>query len=112
MATYTSDQLNGTGSLTEELAGTKTFTFTNPSGSSYFVLQTIPNSSGVFDSTSPKNAVGTYVGADVYGLVTSSYVFGTVVHDGVTSFTYTPTTTVAASSAYLKGTGEFSLTIS
>ena len=112
MATYTSDQLKGTGSLTEVLSGTKTFTFTNPSGSSYFVLQTIPNSIGVYDNTSPKNAIGTYVNAELYGLVTSSFVFGTVVHEGITSFTFAPTTTVAASSAYLKGTGEFSLTIS
>ena len=112
MATYTSDQLYGTGSLTEVLTGTKTFTFTNPSGSSYFVLETIPNSIGVYDNTSPKNAVGTYVGAELYGLVTSSFIFGTVVPGGVTSFTFAPTTTVAVSTAYLRGTGEYSLTIS
>jgi hypothetical protein len=37
MATYTYTQLQGTGSIGEDLSGLKTFVFTNPrSGSAYF----------------------------------------------------------------------------
>jgi hypothetical protein len=43
MATYTYQQLYGTGSIGENLAGTKTFTFTNPSASSYFTMETVRN---------------------------------------------------------------------
>jgi hypothetical protein len=43
MATYTPSQLKNSGSLGEDLSGLKTFAFTNPSGSSYFVLESVRN---------------------------------------------------------------------
>ncbi len=126
MATYTSTQLRGTGSLTEELAGTKQFDFNNPSGSSYFTLEGIKNSDGRYDSSSNKVAVGTYsnfsgsftklqsftTSSLPTAHVSSSYVFSMVIPPGSGSFKYAPTTTVAANDAYLKGTGEYTLTIS
>jgi hypothetical protein len=46
MASYTHTQLYGSGSIGETLTSgvEKTFTFTNPSGSSYFTMETIPAS--------------------------------------------------------------------
>jgi hypothetical protein len=114
MATYTYTQLQGTGSIGEDLSGLKTFVFTNPrSGSAYFVMQTNPNSNGIFDSGSFTNFRGTYVTSQSMGLVTSSYVMGIVVHPGVSSFEFTPDLNIVSGSNYhLMGTGMYSLVIS
>jgi hypothetical protein len=112
MATYTYQQLYGTGSIGENLSGLKTFTFTNPSASSYFVMETITTSS-FYNNSSPTNFQGTYSVSQSMGLVTSSYIAGVVVQPGVSSFTFTPTyTIVSGSNYYLRGTGMYSLTIS
>ena len=113
MATYTYQQLYGTGSAGENLLGLKTFTFTNPSASSYFVMETNRNSQGFYDSSSLTNFVGTYSVSESMGLVTSSYIAGLVVQPGVSSFTFTPTYAIVSGSNYrLRGTGMYSLTIS
>jgi len=113
MATYTYQQLYGTGSAGENLFGLKTFTFTNPSASSYFTMETNRNDSGYFDSSSLTNFVGTYSVPESMGLVTSSYVASVVVQPGVSSFTFTPTSAIVSGSNYrLRGTGMYSLTIS
>jgi hypothetical protein len=52
MASYTYTQLYGSGSIGENLVGLKLFTFTNPSGSSYFTMETIPNPQVFMKSTS------------------------------------------------------------
>lgn len=112
MASYTYNQLYGTGSIGENLSGLKTFTFTNPSASSYFTMETIPvTGKGWFDTTSPKNFVGTYSTTASMGLVTSSYVAAIVVPPGVSSFTFTPSSAVTGTTYYLKGTGMYSLVI-
>ena len=112
MATYTYQQLYGTGSAGENLSGLKTFTFTNPSASSYFVMETNPNDVGFFDSSSLTNFVGTYSVLESMGLVTSSYIAGVVVPQGSTQFTFTPTYAIVSGSNYrLRGTGMYSLTI-
>jgi len=111
MASYTYQQLYGTGSIGENLSGLKTFTFTNPSGSSYFTMETITTSS-FYDSSSPTNFIGTYVVSSSMGLVTSSYIASIVVQPGVTSFKFTPTTSVVGTTYYLRGTGMYSLVIS
>jgi hypothetical protein len=111
MASYTYQQLYGTGSIGENLSGLKTFTFTNPSGSSYFTIETITTSS-IYTSNSPRNCVGTYSVSSSMGLVTSSYISSVVVQPGVTSFTFTPATPVVGTTYYLKGTGMYSLVIS
>lgn len=112
MASYTYLQLKGNGSAGENLSGVKTFTFTNPSASSYFVMETNPNNDGFFDSSSLTNFRGTYVTSQSMGLVTSSYVMGVVIQPGVSQFTFDPAYNIVSGSNYrLRGTGEFSLNI-
>ena len=112
MASYTYTQLYGTGSIGENLSGTKTFTFTNPSASSYFTMETIPViGKGWFDETSPTNFIGTYVTSASMGLVTSSYVASIVVQPGVSSFTFAPSSAVTGTTYYLRGRGMYSLVI-
>jgi hypothetical protein len=113
MASYTYLQLSGTGSAGEDLSGLKTFTFTNPSASSYFFMATNPNSVGFFDSGSLTNFSGSYVASQSMGLVTSPYVMGVVVQPGVSSFTFTPNlATVSGSNYRMSGTGMYSLVVS
>ena len=110
MATYTAIQLNWTGSIGENLSGLKTFTFTNPSSSAYFTLETIPNSTGSFVGT-PTNALGSWVVSASMGFVSSSYVASIVVQPGTSVLTFTPASAVTGTTYRLKGTGNFSLTI-
>jgi hypothetical protein len=109
MATYTSTQLNN-GSIGENLSGLKTFTFNNPDISSYFTLETIPNTTGSF-AGAPTNALGTWVVSASMGFVSSSYVASIVVQPGTSSFTFTPASSVTGTTYYLKGTGTYNLTI-
>ena len=112
MASYTHTQLYGSGFIGENLVGLKLFTFTNPSGSSYFTMETIVTSTGFYEATSPKNFIGTYVVSQSMGQVTSSYISSVVVQPGVSSFTFTPATSVVGTTYYLRGTGAYSLVIS
>jgi hypothetical protein len=112
MASYTYTQLYGSGSIGENLSGLKTFTFTNPSGSSYFTMETIPTIKGLYENSSPKNFIGTYVVSQSMGQVTSSYISSVVVQPGVSSFTFTPASSVVGTTYYLRGTGMYSLVIS
>jgi hypothetical protein len=57
MATYTAAQLYGTGSIGENLSGIKTFTFTNPSGSAYFTLETVREPNGFYTGSTPTNTL-------------------------------------------------------
>tara|TARA_Y100000361_G_C10968636_1_gene242719 strand:- start:115 stop:462 length:348 start_codon:yes stop_codon:yes gene_type:complete len=115
MASYTAVQLNGAGTPTEALSGAKTFTITNTlSGSAYFTVETVRNYSGSYAGQAT-NALGTYASftsIDANTLVTSSYISSVVVPSGVSSYQFTPTSTVAASSSMLRGTGGISLVIS
>jgi hypothetical protein len=58
MASYTSLQLYGTGSIGENLSGTKLFLFNNPSYSSYFTMETNRNVNGFYDAASFTNIKG------------------------------------------------------
>ena len=114
MPSYTFQDLNGTGSIGAPLNSSTTyiFTFTNPSASSYFTMETIPvTGKGWFDETSPKNFVGTYSASNSMGLVTSSYVASVVVQSGTSSFEFTPDNNVTDVTYYLKGTGMYFLNI-
>ena len=111
MASYTYQQLYGTGSIGENLSGTKTFTFTNPSASSYFTMETVRNNQGFYDSSSPTNFIGIYSVSESMGLVTSSYIASIVVQPGVSSFTFAPSSAVTGTTYYLRGTGMYSLVI-
>jgi hypothetical protein len=111
MASYTANQLRENGVLGEDLSGLKTFAFTNPSGSSYFTLETIPNATGSYVG-SPTNALGTYNVPASMGLVKDAYVAAVVVQPGTSAFTFTPTSAVTGTTYRLKGTGAYSLVIS
>ena len=113
MATYTAAQLYGSGSIGENLSGLKTFTFTNLGNTdNYFTIETIPNPSGFYVSgSSPKNTEGSWVVSASMGFVSSSYVASVVVPVGISSLRFTPTSAVTGTTYYLKGTGNFSLTI-
>ena len=113
MASYTYTQLYGSGSIGENFisGGEKVFTFTNPSGSSYFTMETIPSSSGFYEASSPKNFSGSYVVSESMGLVTSSYIASIVVQPGTQVFKFTPAMKVTGTTYRLRGTGAYSLVI-
>ena len=113
MASYTRYQLNDSGSIGENLSGTKTFAFTNLSGSSYFTMETIPGSNNLYyTGVTPTNFLGTYNVSASMGLVNDAYVAAVVVPSGVSAFTFTPASAVTGTTYRLKGTGDYSLTIS
>ena len=110
MATYTAAQMTGQGVLGENLSGTKTFTFTNPSGSAYFTLETIANATGSF-AGAPTNTLGSWVVSQSMGFISSSYVASVVVQPGSSALTFTPAASVTGTTYRLRGTGNYSLTI-
>jgi hypothetical protein len=123
MATYTYTELYGSGSIGENLSG-NTFQFNNPSGSSYFTMETIPASTGFYEASSPKNFSGSFesdshpyenpidtFSMNPWGLVTSSYIASVVVPPGNSSFNFFPAITVTGTTYYLRGTGAYSLSI-
>jgi len=125
MASYTYTQLYGSGSIGENLVGYTRFNFTNPSGSSYFTMETIPASTGFYEASSPKNFIGTYANdahpyqdpsnpssMNPWGLVTSSYIASVVVPPGQSSFDFDPFSPPVLGTTYrLRGTGGYSLSI-
>ena len=123
MASYTYTELYGSGSIGEDITG-NTFLFNNPSGSSYFTMETIPASTGFYEASSPKNFIGSFenffhpypdpsniFSMNPWGLVTSSYIASVVVPPGVSSFDFFPAITVTGTTYRLRGTGEYSLQI-
>ena len=124
MAIYTHTQLYGSGSIGENLVGNN-FLFDNPSGSSYFTMETIPEPSGFYEAATPKNFIGSfentshpypdpinYFSMNPWGLVTSSYIASVVVPPGISIFDFFPDITVTGTTYRLRGTGMYSLTIS
>lgn len=91
------------------------FSFINrSSGSAYFVLETVPNSQGFFDSGSLRGAWGAYynfTGSSPFAKVSSDYVFGYVAPPGSSSFEYNPTEYIQTGSVYFRGTGELTVTV-
>ena len=115
MATYQGEQFNQAGLPTEQLvnSSTHTFTFTNVTGSSYFTLETLRNSDGFYDSSSPKYALGAFTNeSGVTTHISSSYIFSYVVEEEGASFEFQPTITIPVSGSMLRGTGNMTLTIS
>jgi hypothetical protein len=123
MGVYTYTELYGSGSIGENLTG-NTFQFDNPSGSSYFTMETIPASTGFYEASSPKNFIGDFANffhphedpinpgsMNPWGLVTSSYIASVVVPPGQSVFDFYPDITVTGTTYRLKGTGMYSLTI-
>jgi hypothetical protein len=112
MPSYTSTQLNGTGSLAPNLTKGTTYTFSinNPTNSAYFTLETTRNTQGIYDVNSPKNVSGSF--ANTFNLVQSDYIASVALVSGSNSFTFVPSTNVVGTSLYMKGTGDITLTIS
>jgi len=118
MVTYTPPQLQGSGSLGENIDSgvTKTLTFTNNViTTNYFTLETTPNPSGFYiNDSSPQNINGSWVisYSRLSEFISSSYIDSVVMPSGNSSLTFTPSNNVIGSTYYLKGTGNLTLTVS
>lgn len=112
MATYTAEQLYGNGVQGENITTSKTFAFSNPSGSAYFTIETEQDRAGSF-SGKQKTTDGTWVPSNSnMGPVQSEYIASVVVQPGASSVTLTPATSITGSNYRMKGTGAFSVVTS
>ena len=110
MATYTAAQMYGGGVQGETISGSTLFTFTNPSGSSYFTIETVQDRTGSF-SGKQKTTSGSWIPSTPYmGPVQSDFFASVVVQPGTSSVMLTPTTPITGSNYNFKGTGAFSMT--
>jgi len=94
-----------------------TYTFHNPSGSSYFTQELIRNSNGSYPTSSAQSQ---YFSGSIFSQITSSvinnkepikgdFIFSTVVPPGTSSFVLTPGIDIPISESIFRGTGEFTL---
>jgi len=112
MATYTANQLYGNGVQGEDISTSLTFTFNNPSGSSYFTIETVQDRTGSF-SGKQKTTSGSWVpSSSSMGPVRSDFFASVVVQPGISSVTLTPASSITGSNYRMKGTGAFSVTTS
>lgn len=113
---YTFNELYGAGTSSIDLtAGTPyTFTITNNSGSSYFVMETVSNQNGVYSDSSPKNLSGSFTSVTniATAITSSNYVAGFSLPASTNGFTFTPAFNVTGSTLKLRGTGGITLEIS
>ena len=88
-------------------SSTNNFIISNPNaGSSYFVLETLANSNGAYDSNSPKNLQGTLSGdSGITDIISDDYKAGVVVSPEGGTLTFTPTNTISKETLRLRGTG-------
>jgi hypothetical protein len=108
---YTFDKLYGAGTSSIDLVNNAsyTFTITNNSGSSYFVMETISNSP---NQLTPKNTSGSFSSlTNVSGLVISDYIAGFTLPQGISSFDFVPSIDVSGVTLKLRGTGGITLSI-
>lgn len=112
MATYTPAQLYANGVQGENITTSLTFTFSNPSGSSYFTIETEQDRTGSF-SGKQRTTSGSWVpSGNNMGPVQSDYFASVVVPPGASSVVLTPATTITGTNYRMKGTGAFSVTTS
>jgi len=114
MATYTADQLYGNGVEGENITANtpKTFIFTNPSGSSYFTVETVQDRTGSF-SGKQKTTSGSWTPSSTnMGPVQSDFFASVVVQPGASSVVLTPASSITGTNYRMKGTGAFSVTTS
>ena len=117
MASYSAIQLNGAGTPIEALTGGVSYVFNidlKSTGSAYFTVETVRDGDGFYDSTRPTNALGLYSSfsdIDQNTLITSSYISSVVVENGGGIYQFTPTSNIALSSSFLRGTGGITLDI-
>tara|TARA_R100001509_G_C4882623_1_gene220652 strand:- start:3393 stop:3680 length:288 start_codon:yes stop_codon:yes gene_type:complete len=90
-----------------------TFTFHNPSGSAYFVMETTRSlDTGTYLTGTPKYASGSFsefTGSN--SIVQSDFIFGQVVPPGTSSFKFNNTITIPVENVFFRGTGEYNLIV-
>ena len=90
-----------------------TFTFHNPSGSSYFTMETTRSfDSGTYLAGTPKYASGSFsqiTGSD--NIVQSDFIFSQVVPPGTSSFVFSNAVTIPTGCVFFRGTGEYNLIV-
>jgi hypothetical protein len=115
MAFYSSYKLQGSGSLNEEISGSKVFNFYNSNLSSkYFNFEAIRLSNGFYNDTSQKinNAIfSNLVNLTQSYIITSSNNFSIILGIGSSSFTITPSQLIPSNSCYMRATGNTNLSI-
>jgi hypothetical protein len=114
MATYTADQLYGNGVEGENITAntSRTFTFTNPSASAYFTIETTQDRTGSF-SGKQKTTSGSWTPSNnSMGPVQSDFFASVVVQPGVSSVILTPASSITGTNYRMKGTGAFSMVTS
>ena len=92
-----------------------TFTFHNPSGSSYFTMETTRSfDSGTYLAGTPKYASGSFKdfnNSNPDHIVQSDYIWSQVIPPGTSSFDFNGAVTVPVSRVRFRGTGEFNLIV-
>jgi hypothetical protein len=114
MATYTAEQLYGIGSIGENITAntSRTFTFSNPSSSAYFTIETVADSTGSFNGKQKTTSGSWAPSNDNMGPVQSDYIAAVVVQPGASSVILTPASTITGTNYRMKGTGAFSVVTS
>ena len=75
-------------------------------GASYFGLETIPDSNGVYTSAAPKNTSGSFtLGTGILGVVRDDYKMSAVVSPGNNVLTFSPAVAVTGSTLRTRGIG-------
>lgn len=73
---------------------------------SYLTLETVRNSSGSYDATSPKNTSGSFtLGTGVYGLIQTDHMASVIVTGGGGTLTFVPANNIVGSTLFIRGTG-------
>ena len=117
MATFLPNILH-LGLVTDSLSSATTFTFTNPSGSAYFILEQNTGkdtNTGFFPEATTSYVTGTFSSLNnitTNDIVENRYKFGVVVPEGGGSFIFTPSDTSGGGSIIFRGTGTITLVTS
>ena len=89
-------------------AGTPiTYSIDNPlEYSSYFVLETVRNIDGFYDSSSPQNLSGSFtLVSGIVDVVSDNYKAGVIISSGGGELVFTPANNVTAATLRLRGMG-------
>lgn len=115
MASYTANQLAGSGTLCEQLDSLKTYVFTiiNPlSGSVYFTFETPRDENGFYSSDVENMAKGEFSNlSNISTLTQSPYIFSVVASPGSGSFNFTVENENDVNGVFLRATGGATLQI-
>jgi len=83
------------------------FVIDNPlSSPSYFVLETIPDNNGIYDSNAPTNTSGSFtLDTGQSQLIQGKYVTGVIAPSGSTTLSFVPADDIPANTLRLRGVG-------